>query len=60
MKQELNFHDREFQFYRFQEAEFGLNHTSNERELEEELQEGLALLVQMGPDALLTMILRKW
>ncbi|XP_023660789.2 rap guanine nucleotide exchange factor 3 isoform X1 [Paramormyrops kingsleyae] len=59
VKQELNFHDRECQFYRFQEAEYGLSHTSNERDLEEELQEGLSLLVQMGPDALLTMILRK-
>ncbi|XP_036388854.1 rap guanine nucleotide exchange factor 3 isoform X2 [Megalops cyprinoides] len=59
VKQELNFQDRDTQFYRFLEAEFGLNHTTNEKDSEEELQEGLSLLVQMGPDALLTMILRK-
>ncbi|KAI1897055.1 hypothetical protein AGOR_G00079180 [Albula goreensis] len=59
VKQELNFHDRDTQFYRFLETEFGLNHSTNERDSEEELQEGLSLLVQMGPDALLTMILRK-
>uniref|UniRef100_A0A8C7GU87 Rap guanine nucleotide exchange factor 3 n=1 Tax=Oncorhynchus kisutch TaxID=8019 RepID=A0A8C7GU87_ONCKI len=50
VKQELNFHDKDTQFYRFLDSEFGLN---------EELQEGLSLLLQMGPDALLTMILRK-
>ncbi|XP_061113556.1 rap guanine nucleotide exchange factor 3 isoform X3 [Conger conger] len=59
VKQELNFQDREAQFYRFLEAEFSLNHTTNEKDSEEELQEGLSFLVQMGPDALLTMILRK-
>ncbi|XP_035238655.1 rap guanine nucleotide exchange factor 3 isoform X2 [Anguilla anguilla] len=59
VKQELNFQDRDTQFYRFLEAEFSLNHTTNEKDLEEELQEGLSFLVQMGPDALLTMILRK-
>ncbi|KAM8862942.1 rap guanine nucleotide exchange factor 3 isoform 3-T5 [Spinachia spinachia] len=41
------------------DAEFGLNHTSNEKDSEEELQESLSLLSQLGPDALLTMILRK-
>uniref|UniRef100_A0A4W5LTX3 Rap guanine nucleotide exchange factor 3 n=1 Tax=Hucho hucho TaxID=62062 RepID=A0A4W5LTX3_9TELE len=48
VKQELNFHDKDTQFY------------PNEKDqLDEELQEGLSLLLQMGPDALLTMILRK-
>uniref|UniRef100_A0A3P8UDG6 Rap guanine nucleotide exchange factor 3 n=1 Tax=Amphiprion percula TaxID=161767 RepID=A0A3P8UDG6_AMPPE len=59
VKHELNFHDKDTQFYRFQDSEFGLNHISNERESEDELQEGLSLLSQLGPDALLTMILRK-
>uniref|UniRef100_A0AAQ4QIK2 Rap guanine nucleotide exchange factor (GEF) 3 n=1 Tax=Gasterosteus aculeatus aculeatus TaxID=481459 RepID=A0AAQ4QIK2_GASAC len=59
VKHELNFHDKETQFYRFQDSEFGLNHISNEKDSEEELQESLSLLSQLGPDALLTMILRK-
>ncbi|KAI2649586.1 Rap guanine nucleotide exchange factor 4 [Labeo rohita] len=60
VKQELNFHDKDTQFYRFMEAEFELNHTTNEKDFkDDELQESLSLLVQMGPDALLTMILRK-
>lgn len=62
VKQELNFHDRDAQFYRFQESDFSLNHIgekSNDKDCEDELQEGLSLLSQMGPDALLTMILRK-
>lgn len=43
------------------ETEFDLNHTTNGKDSkEDDLQEGLALLVQMGPDALLNMILRKW
>ncbi|MBN3310063.1 RPGF3 factor, partial [Amia calva] len=58
-KQELNFQDKDAQFYRFLEAEFGVDHTANEKDSEEELQEALSLLSQMGPDALLTMILRK-
>ncbi|CAB1336576.1 unnamed protein product [Coregonus sp. 'balchen'] len=80
VKQELNFHDKDTQFYRFLDSEFGLNnmtnekkalnhtaneklslnHTTNEKDqLDDELQEGLSLLLQIGPDALLTMILRK-
>ncbi|CAB1329983.1 unnamed protein product [Coregonus sp. 'balchen'] len=80
VKQELNFHDKHTQFYRFLDSEFGLNHLTNEKDAlnhtanenlylkhttnekdqsDEELQEGLLLLLQMGPDALLTMILRK-
>lgn len=81
VKQELNFHDKDTQFYRFLDSEIGLNHLTNEKDAlnhtanenlylkhttnekdqsDEELQEGLSLLLQMGPDALLTMILRKW
>ncbi|KAM9505282.1 rap guanine nucleotide exchange factor 3 isoform 14-T19 [Salvelinus alpinus] len=70
VKQELNFHDKDTQFYRFLDLEFGLNHMTNEKlslnhmtnekdQLDDELQEGLSLLLQIGPDALLTMILRK-
>nr|XP_033484281.1 rap guanine nucleotide exchange factor 3 isoform X1 [Epinephelus lanceolatus] len=59
VKHELNFHDKDTQFYRFQDSEFSLSHTTNEKDLEDELQEGLSLLSQLGPDALLTMILRK-
>lgn len=60
VKRELNFLDKDTQFYRFQDAECGLNHTTNERDSDDELQESLSLLSQLGPDALLTMILRKW
>ncbi|XP_061591326.1 rap guanine nucleotide exchange factor 3 isoform X1 [Cololabis saira] len=59
VKDELNFHDKDTQFYRFKDSEFGLNPVSNEKESEDELQEALCLLSQLGPDALLTMILRK-
>uniref|UniRef100_A0AAY4CGY1 Rap guanine nucleotide exchange factor (GEF) 3 n=1 Tax=Denticeps clupeoides TaxID=299321 RepID=A0AAY4CGY1_9TELE len=60
VKQELNFHDKDTQFYRFMDKEFDLNPTTNEKDSkEDELQECLSLLSQMGPDALLTMILRK-
>nr|XP_015199733.1 PREDICTED: rap guanine nucleotide exchange factor 3 isoform X3 [Lepisosteus oculatus]XP_015199734.1 PREDICTED: rap guanine nucleotide exchange factor 3 isoform X3 [Lepisosteus oculatus] len=58
-KQELNFQDKDAQFYHFLEAEFGADHTATEKDSEDELQEAMALLAQMGPDALLTMILRK-
>ncbi|CAJ1084561.1 rap guanine nucleotide exchange factor 3 isoform X1 [Xyrichtys novacula] len=59
VKHELNFHDKDTQFYRFQDSESGLNHIKDEKDSEEELQESLSLLSQLGPDALLTMILRK-
>ena len=58
VKHELNFHDKDTHFYRFQDSQFGLNHIANDSE--DELQEALSLLSQLGPDALLTMILRKW
>uniref|UniRef100_A0A673WL49 Rap guanine nucleotide exchange factor 3 n=1 Tax=Salmo trutta TaxID=8032 RepID=A0A673WL49_SALTR len=57
VKQELNFHDKDTQFYRFLDSEFGLNHLTNEKDALNHT--GLSLLLQMGPDALLTMILRK-
>ena len=60
MKDELNFNDKDTQFYRFKNSEFSLNHITNEKDSEDELQEALCLLSQLGPDALLTMILRKW
>lgn len=60
VKHELNFLDKDTQFYRFQDSQFGLNHILNEKDSEDELQEALSLLSQLGPDALLTMILRKW
>lgn len=60
VKHELNFHDKDTHFYRFLDSEFGQNHITNEKDSEEELQESLSLLSQLGPDALLTMILRKW
>nr|XP_057906635.1 rap guanine nucleotide exchange factor 3 [Doryrhamphus excisus] len=57
VKHELNFHDKDTQFYRFLDSEFGLHHLT--KDSEDELQESLSLLSQLGPDALLTMILRK-
>lgn len=60
VKHELNFHDKDTQFYRFKDSEFGLNHMTNEKDGEDDLQECLSLLSQLGPDALLSMILRKW
>uniref|UniRef100_A0A3P8XD37 Rap guanine nucleotide exchange factor (GEF) 3 n=1 Tax=Esox lucius TaxID=8010 RepID=A0A3P8XD37_ESOLU len=62
VKQEFNFHDKDTQLYRFMDSEFGLNQLTNEKDpdqSDDDLQEGLSLLLQMGPDALLTMILRK-
>uniref|UniRef100_A0A3Q2XLY9 Rap guanine nucleotide exchange factor (GEF) 3 n=1 Tax=Hippocampus comes TaxID=109280 RepID=A0A3Q2XLY9_HIPCM len=57
VKHEANFHDKDTQFYRFLDSECGLNHLT--KDSEDELQESLSLLSQLGPDALLTMILRK-
>ncbi|XP_068186157.1 rap guanine nucleotide exchange factor 3 isoform X2 [Antennarius striatus] len=59
VKHELNFHDKETQFYRVQGCNGVQNHRANEKDSEDELQESLSLLSQLGPDALLTMILRK-
>ncbi|KAM9828984.1 rap guanine nucleotide exchange factor 3 isoform X1 [Syngnathus typhle] len=57
VKHEVNFHDKDTQFYRFLDSQFGPNHLT--KDSEDELQESLSLLSQLGPDALLTMILRK-
>ncbi|XP_077568489.1 rap guanine nucleotide exchange factor 3 isoform X1 [Stigmatopora nigra] len=57
VKHDLNFHDKDTQFYRFMDSEFGANQLT--KDSEDELQESLSLLSQLGPDALLTMILRK-
>ncbi|XP_068600279.1 rap guanine nucleotide exchange factor 3 [Brachionichthys hirsutus] len=59
VKQELNFHDKDTQFYRVQDCDGLQNHAPNDKDSEDELQESLSLLSQLGPDALLTMILRK-
>ncbi|KAG2467651.1 RPGF3 factor, partial [Polypterus senegalus] len=61
VRQELNFQDKDMQFYRFLEASYGAESlsNSNEKDTEEDLQEALSLLNQLGPDALLTMALRK-
>ncbi|XP_078544671.1 rap guanine nucleotide exchange factor 3 isoform X1 [Lissotriton helveticus] len=59
VKQEINFQDKEYQFYRFMGVELPKNAVVSKRDLEEELQECLAFLALLGPDALLTMILRK-
>ncbi|XP_069509299.1 rap guanine nucleotide exchange factor 3 [Ambystoma mexicanum] len=59
VKQEPNFQDRDYQFYRFLGAELPQDPVANQRDSEDELQECLAFLALLGPDALLTMILRK-
>ncbi|KAJ1159628.1 hypothetical protein NDU88_000134 [Pleurodeles waltl] len=59
VKQEINFQDKDYQFYRFMGVELPQNPVVSEKDFEEELQECLAFLALLGPDALLTMILRK-
>lgn len=56
VKHDWTFHDRDTQFYRFPGPE---PEPARARELEEELVEAVALLSQRGPDALLTVALRK-
>ncbi|XP_035757320.1 rap guanine nucleotide exchange factor 3 [Egretta garzetta] len=58
MKQEWHFQDKETQFYRFAELELSPEPGAGLRDAEE-LLEALAFLAQLGPDALLTMALRK-
>lgn len=56
VKHDWTFQDRDAQFYRF----LGLEpQPAGPHELEEELVEAMALLSQRGPDALLTVALRK-
>lgn len=59
--QELGFQDK-YLFYRFlddEEDDAPLPSEEEKRESEEELPETILFLAQMGPDALLRMILRK-
>ncbi|XP_045444964.1 rap guanine nucleotide exchange factor 3 isoform X8 [Pipistrellus kuhlii] len=56
VKHDWTFQDRDTQFYRFPGPE---PEPSGVHELEEELVEAMALLSQRGPDALLTVALRK-
>lgn len=56
VKHDWTFQDRDTQFYRFPGPE---PEPAGVRELEEELVEAVALLSQRGPDALLTVALRK-
>uniref|UniRef100_A0A452GLX2 Uncharacterized protein n=1 Tax=Gopherus agassizii TaxID=38772 RepID=A0A452GLX2_9SAUR len=56
VKQEWHFQDKDAQFYRFAEGELTLEPGAWDTE---ELLEALAFLAQLGPDALLTMALRK-
>uniref|UniRef100_A0A8C5M1H7 Rap guanine nucleotide exchange factor 3 n=1 Tax=Leptobrachium leishanense TaxID=445787 RepID=A0A8C5M1H7_9ANUR len=59
VRQEPNFQDKDSQFYRFFKIEHFLESALHDREMEEELHESLVFLAQLGPAALLTMILRK-
>lgn len=56
VKHDWTFQDRDTQFYRFPGSE---PEPAGVHELEEELAEAVALLSQRGPDALLTVALRK-
>lgn len=59
--QELGFYDK-YLFYRFlddEEEDTPLPSEEEKRESEEELPETILFLAQIGPDALLRMILRK-
>lgn len=61
MDQELGFQDK-YLFYRFlddEEEDTPLPSEEEKRESEEELPETILFLAQIGPDALLRMILRK-
>ncbi|XP_033927315.1 rap guanine nucleotide exchange factor 3 isoform X2 [Melopsittacus undulatus] len=58
VKQEWHFQDKDTQFYRFAELELSPDPGAGLRDAEE-LLEALAFLAQLGPDALLTMALRK-
>ncbi|XP_068265888.1 rap guanine nucleotide exchange factor 3 isoform X3 [Nyctibius grandis] len=58
VRQEWHFQDKDTQFYRFAELELSPEPGAGLRDAEE-LLEALAFLAQLGPDALLTMALRK-
>ncbi|CAJ0944296.1 unnamed protein product [Ranitomeya imitator] len=59
VRQEPNFQDKDSQFYRFYKDEPLIDTSTSDRDTEDELQESLVFLAQLGPAALLTMILRK-
>ncbi|KAM5182273.1 rap guanine nucleotide exchange factor 3 [Mantella aurantiaca] len=59
VRQEQNFQDKDSQFYRFFKVGHILEPTLGDRDTDDELQESLVFLAQLGPAALLTMILRK-
>ncbi|NWI95589.1 RPGF3 factor, partial [Pitta sordida] len=59
VRQEWHFQDKETQFYRFAELELSPEAGAGPRDGGDELLEALAFLAQLGPDALLTMALRK-
>ncbi|CAH2224641.1 rap guanine nucleotide exchange factor 3 [Pelobates cultripes] len=59
VRQEPNFQDKDSQFYRFFKVEHFLEPALNDKDMEDELHESLVFLAQLGPAALLTMILRK-
>lgn len=56
VKHDWTFQDRDAQFYRFPGPE---PQPAGTHDVEEELVEAMALLSQRGPDALLTVALRK-
>uniref|UniRef100_A0A8C3M655 Rap guanine nucleotide exchange factor 3 n=1 Tax=Chrysolophus pictus TaxID=9089 RepID=A0A8C3M655_CHRPC len=58
VKQEWHFQDKDTQFYRFAELELSPEPRMGLRDAEE-LLEAVTFLAQLGPDALLTMALRK-
>lgn len=58
VKQEWHFQDKDTQFYRFAELELSPEPRVGLRDAEE-LLEAVTFLAQLGPDALLTMALRK-
>ncbi|NXA12695.1 RPGF3 factor, partial [Sapayoa aenigma] len=58
VRQEWHFQDKDTQFYRFAELELSPEPGAGPRD-GDELLEALAFLAQLGPDALLTMALRK-
>lgn len=59
VRQEQNFQDKDSQFYRFFKVDQFLEPALGDRDTDDELQESLVFLAQLGPAALLTMILRK-
>lgn len=58
VRQEWHFQDKDTQFYRFAELELSPEAGAGPRD-PEELLEALGFLAQLGPDALLSMALRK-